>query len=151
MGIDLRRRRSKWLGESLFSHVTVGVTDLDRAGRFYDAILAPLGLIQRQVTPDGGPAARCWVSAGKKLPRFYAYAPFNGAPATAGNGTMVAFLAADENVVRAAHTAGLSTGGTDEGAPGPRPHYGPRYFGAYLRDPDGNKIHIVYRGDLEDV
>ncbi|MFN3498441.1 MAG: VOC family protein, partial [Pannonibacter indicus] len=59
-----------------------------------------------------------------------------------------AFLAPDAEAVRAAHAAGLAAGGRDEGPPGPRPHYAPGYFGAYLRDPDGNKIHLVFRGDL---
>jgi Lactoylglutathione lyase and related lyases len=132
----------------LFSHVTVGVNDLSRAGRFYDAILEPLGLRRRPVTPDGGPPSLCWIRPGESLPRFYAYSPFNGLPATPGNGSMVAFLAPSEAAVIAAHAAGLAAGGTDEGAPGPRPHYGDGYFGAYLRDPDGNKVHIVYRGDI---
>jgi hypothetical protein len=48
----------------------------------------------------------------------------------------------------AAHAAGLLAMGVDDGAPGPRPHYGDGYFGAYLRDPDGNKVHLVHRGDL---
>jgi len=132
----------------MFSHIAVGVSDLNRASDFYDAILLPLGLQQRQVTPDGGPAARCWIVPGQTLPRFYAYAPFNRQAPSAGNGSMVAFLAPDAHAVRRAHAAGLAAGGTDEGAPGPRPHYGDGYYGAYLRDPDGNKIHLVYRGDL---
>lgn len=132
----------------MFSHVPVGVSDLPRAARFYDAILEPLGLRQRPVTPDGGPASLCWIMPGEMLPRFYAYSPFNGQAATAGNGSMVAFLAPTKAAVSAAHAAGLASGGADEGAPGPRPRYGAGYFGAYLRDPDGNKVHIVYRGDL---
>lgn len=132
----------------MFSHITVGVNDLSRASSFYDAVLEPLGLRQRQVTPDGGPLSLCWVVPGKALPRFSAYCPFNREPATAGNGGMVAFLAPSEDAVSEAYANGLAAGGTDEGAPGPRPHYGQGYFGAYLRDPDGNKIHLVYRGDV---
>ena len=131
----------------MFSHVTVGSNDLERAGRFYDAVLLPLGLRRRAVTPDGGPAALCWVGEAA-LPRFYVYEPFDRAPATAGNGAMVAFLAPSEQAVIEAHREGLAAGGTDAGAPGPRPHYGEGYFGAYLRDPDGNKLHLVFRGDL---
>ncbi|MGY2052020.1 VOC family protein [Methylobacterium sp. JK268] len=131
----------------MFSHVMVGVRDLGRAARFYDAVLAPLGLKQRPVTPDGGAPSLCWVGD-DVLPRFYACLPFDGAPSGVGNGSMVAFLAPAEAAVTASHMAGLATGGTDEGAPGPRPHYGRGYFGAYLRDPDGNKIHVVFRGDL---
>ncbi|MBG0511243.1 VOC family protein [Agrobacterium sp. MOPV5] len=133
----------------MFSHVTVGTRDLERAERFYDAVLVPLGLTRRVVAPDGGPAALCWVATHSPLPRFYVYRPFNGEPATVGNGGMVAFLAPSKEAVEMAYAGGLSHGGTDEGVPGPRPHYGDGYFGAYLRDPDGNKVHIVHRGDLQ--
>ena len=51
----------------MFSHITVGVSDLDAAAAFYDAILLPLGLQRREVTPDGGPAARCWVMPGQTM------------------------------------------------------------------------------------
>ena len=61
---------------------------------------------------------------------------------------MVAFTAPSPMAVDAAHAAGLAANGTDEGASGPRPHYGTGYYGAYLRDLDGNKLHVVYRGDL---
>ncbi len=132
----------------MFSHITVGTRDLERAGRFYDAVLLPLGLKRRVVTPDGGPLAFCWVSSQALLPRFYVYLPYDGEPATVGNGSMVAFLAPTPEAVSTAHAGGLAQGGTDEGAPGMRPHYGDGYFGAYLRDPDGNKVHIVHRGDL---
>lgn len=132
----------------MFSHVTVGARDLERAGRFYDALLAPLDLKRRAVVPDGGPPALCWVMKTAALPRFYVYIPRNGDQSTVGNGSMVAFLAPSEAAVEAAYAGGLANGGTDEGLPGPRPHYGAGYFGAYLRDPDGNKVHIVHRGDL---
>jgi len=74
--------------------------------------------------------------------------PSIGKPASAGNGSMVAFLAPSPAAVDAAYQAGLATEGGGEGAPGPRPHYGEGYYGAYLRDPDGNKVHVVYRGDI---
>jgi hypothetical protein len=64
---------------------------------------------------------------------------------------MVAFLASSYVVVNAAYEAGIAGGGTSEGLPGERPNYGKRYYGAYLRDPDGNKVHIVHRGDLFDA
>ncbi len=133
---------------TLFSHVTVGCTDLSRAAVFYDAVLAPLGLIRRPVTPDGGPDAACWIVPGQTLPRFYVYIPLDGEPASAGNGSMVAFCAPSPQAVHAAHEAALRHRGRDEGAPGPRPRYGQGYYGAYLRDPDGNKIHVVHRGDI---
>jgi catechol 2,3-dioxygenase-like lactoylglutathione lyase family enzyme len=132
----------------MFSHVTVGTRDLARAAAFYDALLLPLGLRRREVLPDGGPAAACWVLPGQVLPRFYVFMPFNRQPASAGNGSMVAFLAPSPAAVDAAFRAGLDAGGADEGAPGERANYGPGYYGAYLRDPDGNKIHLAFRGDL---
>ncbi len=132
----------------MFSHVTVGCNNLERAISFYNAILIPLGLKQRPVTPDGGPPAACWIKPDGTLPRFYVYMPFDRQPATVGNGSMVAFLAPSPEAVDTAYAAGMKMGGTDEGAPGPRAHYGAGYYGAYLRDPDGNKIHLAYRGDL---
>jgi catechol 2,3-dioxygenase-like lactoylglutathione lyase family enzyme len=133
----------------MFSHVTVGCDDLDAAGRFYDAVLAPLGLIRREARPDGGPTPLCWVGRERTLPRFYVYRPLDGRAATPGNGAMTAFLAPSPATVDAAHAAGLAAGGIDEGAPGERPHYAAGYYGAYLRDPGGNKVHVVHRGDLE--
>lgn len=130
----------------MFSHVTLGVSDLARAGAFYDALLLPLGLVRRPVMPDGGPASLCWHKPGDPLPRFYAYLPFDRRPCSAGNGTMVAFLAPAPDAVERSHAGALAAGGVDDGPPGPRERYGPDYFGAYLRDPDGNKVHIVYRG-----
>jgi catechol 2,3-dioxygenase-like lactoylglutathione lyase family enzyme len=132
----------------MFSHITVGSLNLERAGVFYNAILIPLGLQSRPVTPDGGPPSLCWIHPDQKLPRFYVYMPFNRKAASAGNGTMVAFLAPSPEAVDIAHKAGLTAGGSDGGAAGPRPHYGDGYYGAYLYDPDGNKIHLAYRGDI---
>jgi len=132
----------------MFSHVTVGANDLDVASTFYDVVLRPLGLQRRVIAPDGGPPAACWVVAGNSLPRFYVYKPFDREPATVGNGTMVAFAAPSPETVDVAYEAGLKSGGQDEGTPGPRHRYGDGYYGAYLRDPEGNKIHIVYRGDV---
>lgn len=132
----------------MFSHITVGCKDIAKAAVFYEAILSPLDLIRREVLPDGGPQALCWIRRGHPLPRFYVYLPLDGKPAISGNGCMVAFMAPSPAAVDAAYAAGLMALGTDEGAPGLRPQYGDGYYGAYLRDPDGNKIHIVYRGDL---
>ncbi|QYM66722.1 VOC family protein [Pseudomonas sp. So3.2b] len=132
----------------MFSHITVGTNDLDQAAAFYDAVLIPLGLCRRVVTPDGGPPSACWIKPDSVLPRFYVYCPFDRNDAAAGNGSMVAFSAPHAEAVNEAYAAGLNAGGADAGAPGPRPHYGDGYYGAYLHDPDGNKVHIVHRGDL---
>jgi catechol 2,3-dioxygenase-like lactoylglutathione lyase family enzyme len=133
----------------MFSHATVGCTDLKRAAAFYDAILAPIGLVRRPVTPDGGPPAACWIVPDQPLPRFYIYLPFDVNVASAGNGSMVAFAAPSPTAVDTAHKMGLASGGTDDGAPGPRARYGAGYYAAYLRDPDGNKVQVAYRGDIQ--
>jgi len=131
----------------MFSHVTIGSNDLERAGKFYDALLEPLGLRQRKVIADTGPKALCFANAAEDLPYFYIYAPFDRKAATPGNGTMVAFIANSPAAVDAAFASGMANGGRSEGEPGERPHYAKDYYGAYLRDPDGNKLHLVYRGD----
>ncbi|MBF7054975.1 VOC family protein [Halomonas sp. KAO] len=133
----------------MFSHVTFGCSDLSRAASFYDAVLEVLGIHRRPVTPDGAPESACWGLAGNSLPCFYVYQPFNGKAASAGNGSMVAFAASSVENVEAAYKKAVENGAVDEGAPGERPHYGPGYYGAYFRDLDGNKVHIVYRGDVE--
>lgn len=101
----------------MFSHITVGTQDLERAGRFYDALLIPLGHKRRAITPDGGPAALCWVASNSPLPRFYVYSPFNGQPATAGNGSMVAFLAPSTEAVNEAYTGAMACGARMKVAP----------------------------------
>ena len=132
----------------MFSHVTLGADDLDLAERFYTAVLGEIGMVPRDVIPDGGPESRCWVRPEHPYPRFYVYRPFDGGAARAGNGAMLAFVAPSRAAVDAAHAIGLRLGGHDEGVPGPRPHYAPDYYGAYLRDPFGNKIHFVHRTEL---
>jgi catechol 2,3-dioxygenase-like lactoylglutathione lyase family enzyme len=92
----------------VFSHVTVGASDLEKSAGFYDALLIPLGLKRRLVTPDGGPSAACWASPGCALPRFYVYSPYDRMPASAGNGSMVAFLAPDSAAVDLAYAAGIA-------------------------------------------
>ncbi|MBC8239668.1 MAG: VOC family protein [Alphaproteobacteria bacterium] len=121
----------------MFSHVTVGTNDFARAAVFYDAVLATLGH-KRFVSGEH--------HAGYGLPndnQFWLLRPFDRDAATPGNGSHVAFLAPSRDVVRAFHAAALAHGGSDEGAPGLRPHYHPNYYGAYMRDPDGNKIQAV--------
>ncbi len=124
-----------------FLYLTLGTNDLTRAIRFYDAALAPLGLVRR---------AMMETEAGYGLPedsrtRLWITQPFDGRPATPGNGSMPALVAASPQAVRDFHAAALAHGGTDEGAPGLRP-YGPAFFAAYVRDPDGNKLSAVHEG-----
>jgi catechol 2,3-dioxygenase-like lactoylglutathione lyase family enzyme len=90
--------------------------------------------------PPGKPPA---YEAAGGMPTLYLYTPEDGRPATWGNGTHVAFQAESRAAVAAFHAAALAAGGSDEGAPGLRPHYGESYFAAYVRDPDGNKLQAV--------
>ena len=129
----------------MFHHVTIGCTDLARAAAFYDAFLAPLGLRQRPTAPDGGPQMICYAHPDQTRPKIFVSLPFDGKAATAGNGSMLAFGAPTRAAVDAAYAAALVQGGTAEAAPGLRHHYAPDYYGAYLRDPDGNKMHVVNR------
>lgn len=126
---------------SLMSHVSVGVTDLARATAFYDAALAPLGA--KRILEEDGFA----VAYGRQFPEFWVQKPHDGQPPSPGNGVHFAFLAASREAVAAFHAAALAAGGTDDGPPGTRPHYGPEYYGAFVRDPDGHKIEaMVWEG-----
>ncbi len=131
----------------MFSHVTVGITDIDRALGFYRPLMEALGWEERWASRAApGPWAG-FVMPGTERPQFVVTVPFDRtAPADPGNGPMVAFEVASRAEVDAAHALGLALGGTDAGAPGLRPQYHPQYYGAYLRDPDGNKLCLVCHG-----
>ena len=117
----------------MIGYVTLGTHDLQRGAKFYDAIFKELGCGRMMEfdtfiawgTPGGG--------AGIGLTK-----PFDGKPASVGNGTMVALEAKDEDQVRRLYDIALANGGTDEGAPGPR---GENFYAGYFRDPDGNKLN----------
>ena len=124
----------------MIGYVTVGTNDLPRAAKFYDALAAEMGTGRMMEfdsfiawgTPGGG--------AG-----IAATAPFDGNPATVGNGMMVALEAQDQDQVHRLYNIALANGGTDEGAPGPRGEDGGFYAG-YFRDPDGNKLAAFIMG-----
>ena len=124
-----------------FSHVAIGTDKLSRAMRFYDAVLAPLGL-KRHVTAKVALGYAPEGFVGINAP-FWILRPHDGQPAAPGNGATVAFEAPTRAAVDAFHAAVLANGGSDEGAPGLRPHYHAHYYGAYARDPDGNKLCVV--------
>jgi len=122
----------------MIGYVTLGTNDLPRAAKFYDALTAELGVGRMMEfetfiawgTPGGG----CGIGLTK---------PFDGNPATVGNGVMAAFEAADEDQVQRLYDIALANGGSDEGAPGPR---GDGFYAAYFRDPDGNKLNAYMMG-----
>ncbi|WP_343630779.1 VOC family protein [Roseateles sp.] len=125
----------------MFSHVFLGVADFDRALAFYTPLMAALHLPQRFCDPARPWAG--WQSVPGPRPLFVIAHPFDAMAATAGNGQMTAFLAASRGTVDEAHAAALAHGGVCEGAPGLRPQYYEHYYGAYFRDPDGNKLCVV--------
>ena len=125
----------------MFSHVTLGIADLTRARAFYAPLMELLGLRPHFDSDDEGWIG--WKPAEGGRPLFIVTRPFDGRAPTHGNGAMVAFMAPDRAAVDAAYLHALAQGGTDEGAPGLRPHYHPDYYAAYFRDPDGNKLCVV--------
>lgn len=124
----------------MFSHIFIGVTDFERALQFYSPLLAllgyPLKFVERE-RPWAG-----WKPADADRPLLLIGHPYDGAPASPGNGHMVALLAPGRAAVERCHALALELGGECEGPPGLRPHYHPNYYGAYFRDPDGNKICV---------
>lgn len=135
----------------MLSYTMIGSNDLSAAGIFYNSILLPLGYeVERWEKQlcysipgiedhENGPGA------------FHVTNPYDGKPATVGNGTMVAFRAPTQEKVQSLHAEGLRSGGVDEGAPGFREAYSPNFFVGYLRDPDGNKVALFCTSDSEPI
>lgn len=124
----------------MIGYTMVGTTDLKRAERFYDPLMALIG------------QERCYcdeqvVSWGRRdddrAPRFFTGYPFDGNGASVGNGTMTAFLVESANVIDRMFEMAMERGGREEGKPGFRPQYGDGFYAAYVRDPDGNKLAFV--------
>lgn len=116
----------------IFTHVCLGSNDLERAARFYDAVLAPLGIINLGPFLDQG------IGYGRRVPELLILRPLHGR-ATSSNGATLGLKAPDRHAVDYFHRAGLAAGGKDAGPPGPRGAV-PNAYGAYLLDPDDNKI-----------
>ena len=127
---------SSTLPPSVISHVSLGTNDYPRAKAFYDAVLATLQI--RCVMDFPGAAGY-----GRAFPEFWVQTPHDGGRAGVGNGVHVAFLANSVEEVHAFHAQALALGATDDGAPGPRPDYGPDYYAAFVRVLDGHKIEAM--------
>lgn len=122
---------------SIMSHVSLGTNDLERAGKFYDAVLATIGAKRIMEHPGA-------IAYGKMFPEFWVQTPFDEKEAMTANGVHFGFMAASKEAVEAFWEAALANGAAADGEPGPRPHYGEPYFGCFLRDLDGHKIECTY-------
>jgi catechol 2,3-dioxygenase-like lactoylglutathione lyase family enzyme len=120
----------------MLSHVSLGTNDAARAAAFYDPVLAVLG-IRRLGERDGS------IDYGTAMTVFSLEKPTDGRPASVGNGVHIAFLAGKRAQVDEFYRLALAHGGSDAGPPGLRPEYDANYYGAFVRDPDGNKIEAV--------
>jgi catechol 2,3-dioxygenase-like lactoylglutathione lyase family enzyme len=119
----------------MIDHVGFEVSDLERSARFYDAVAFPLGarrvLSSEHAVAYGYDDPVLWIVVRGRRP-----GPGYG---------HVALKASGRAAVNAAHSGGVANGGSDDGAPGPRPQYGEGYYAAYLRDPDGLRVEVVAR------
>ena len=133
------RPRSSPQERRFIDHVSIGVTDLERSARFYDAVLGQVLGAERIDFAGYG------IGYGHGNPSVW-LTPAESPP-TSGH---VAFRVPDRATVRRFHAVGLRAGGVDDGPPGPRPEYGERYYAAYLRDPDGTKVEAVVARPMGD-
>jgi catechol 2,3-dioxygenase-like lactoylglutathione lyase family enzyme len=121
----------------MLHHVSVGVTDVADAAAFYDAVLGALGYKR---TAQFLPYA---IGYGEGASEFWIQLPADQGSPSPGNGAHIGFSARSRDAVHRFHETALANGGTDNGEPGPRPDYGPDYYGAFVRDPYGNKLEAT--------
>jgi len=122
---------------SIMSHVSIGTNQPAKALAFYDKVLATIGAKRMLDFPEA-------VAYGRQHPEFWVHPPCDGKTAGVGNGTHFGFFADSKSQVDAFYKTALEAGATDDGAPGPRPHYGEAYYGCFVRDLDGHKIEATY-------
>ena len=120
----------------MIDHISIGVSALERSARFYEAILAPLGLSRLVTRP-------ATVGFGKTYPEFWINLRAGMKPVEPGSGTHICLRAKSPGDVDAFHASALSAGGRSDGAPGLRPHDRVKYYAAFVVDPDGNRIEAV--------
>ena len=121
----------------MIDHVSIAVRDLKAAARFYEPLLATLGMTKLGDWPDAA------VGYGKKYPEFWINRRKDMAPVAADSGVHICLRAPSVQAVDAFHAAALAAGGSCDGAPGLRAHYHENYYAAFIRDPDGNRIEVV--------
>lgn len=134
----------------MIDHISIGVSDLAKAKDFYDKVLGALGYKCGHTVdlPGQGVVAHGYHDGKSGPMKLWIGKPKDcNAAANRNGGTHLAFQAATKEQVDTFHAAGLKAGGTDNGAPGPRPYYHPDYYGAFIIDPDGNKIEACWPSD----
>ena len=122
----------------MIGYVILGTNDLPKASAFYDSLLSEMGASRQMEFGDRGSA---W-GPNMEAPMLCIMTPYDGNPATVGNGVMVGLAAPSSEVVDRVHARALELGGTDEGAPGFRDEGGEGFYAAYFRDLDGNKLDV---------
>lgn len=124
----------------MFSHVSVGSNDIDAAIRFYDAVFSEIGVKRH----SSGDYWACYGDYGEVgIGVFWIFKPFDGQPASSGNGSNIAFLAPNRKAVDAFYEKALSLGAQCEGKPGIREEDHPDFYAAFIRDLDKNKLVVV--------
>ena len=121
----------------MIDHISIAVRDIKGAEAFYTALLAPLGLAKLREWPDAA------IGYGKKYPEFWINRRSGMTPVAKDSGVHICLRAVSTDAVDAFHAAAVAGGGTSDGAPGPRVEYHDRYYAAFVRDPDGNRIEAV--------
>lgn len=121
----------------MFDHVSIGISELDRSLRFYDAVLGALGHVRL------GGNARCGTYGPSDFTGEAPFAVIRWPGAAPMPGLHLAFAAQDRGAVNAFHAAALSAGGRCDGPPGIRENYGPGYYAAFVLDPDGHRLEVV--------
>ena len=128
----------------MIGYVTLGTNDLDRAREFYDALLGEIGATRKMEFTETGFTL---YGTGSRAPGLAVTRPYDGQPASVGNGNMAALAMPSREMVDRLHGKALALGGSDEGAPGLRTPEGPSaFYGAYFRDLDGNKLCVFRMG-----
>jgi catechol 2,3-dioxygenase-like lactoylglutathione lyase family enzyme len=127
----------------MLHHLSFGVADLRRSAAFYDAVLGELGFVRVWSDFDGGANDQAAGYGREGGGDKFAIKQRTASPIAPPAGFHLAFAAPDRASVHRFHAAALAHGGTDNGAPGPRPHYGPNYYAAFVLDPDGYHLEIV--------
>jgi catechol 2,3-dioxygenase-like lactoylglutathione lyase family enzyme len=126
----------------MIGYVCLGTNDLPRATAFYDALLGEVGIGRLMAFGERGHG---WARRIDK-PMLCVFKPYDGKPATVGNGVMVGLAVASRDEVDRLHRKALELGGSDEGPPGPRAAGGDGFYAAYFRDLDGNKLDVFCYG-----